>query len=324
MSLLLSIFVVLLTSFIIYKAGEFFTDSSSKLGSYINISRAVKGTTIDAVASSLPELLTVLFAILFFRTFDLGLGTIVGSALFNILIIPALAVLVSPLPFIVGKEVVFREGLFYILALVLLILAVFLFGEWGLLIPIIFLLTYVIYLFVIYSHTKRFRLKSGVVKRDASSESLSRIISILVISTIIIAIATYYLVGASVNIANILNISHFIIGFVVVAAATSVPDMVISLINARKGNIDDSASNVFGSNIFDILVGLSLPSIIAYFLIGPTKVSFQHKELLVILFVSTIVIFSFLLINHRLRFRDAIILLLIYLFVILYVIFLVL
>ena len=47
MSLLLSIFVVLLTSFIIYKAGEFFTDSSSKLGSYINISRAVKGTTID-------------------------------------------------------------------------------------------------------------------------------------------------------------------------------------------------------------------------------------------------------------------------------------
>ena len=67
MSLALSIITILIASILIYFIGNIFAKASSKLGDYFKLSKSVKGATFDAIASSLPELLVALFAVIFFN-----------------------------------------------------------------------------------------------------------------------------------------------------------------------------------------------------------------------------------------------------------------
>lgn len=324
MGLLNIIGIIILSSAVIYYAGKYFAEASSSLGNILHIQKSVKGATLDAISSSLPELFTALFAVLFFHQFEVGVGTIVGSALFNVLVIPGIAVLVSPKIFKIGKEVINRDALFYIGAIIALIIGILISSVWGLLIPLLFLAGYGIYVFVIIKHVKTHRKKNGEALLKAKKEnnmSMRKTIITIAITMIIIAIATFFLTESAIGLANALSIPAFIVAFIVIAAATSVPDAVISVINARKGNIDDATSNVFGSNIFDILVGLSIPTIIAYFIIGSTTIIFEHIEFLALLLISTLIVYFVMLKTRKISKTQGIIFLLIYLAIISYAVF---
>ena len=82
--------------------------------------------------------------------------------------------------------------------------------------------------------------------------------------------ASHILVESSLELGNMLGIDGVIMGFVVIAAGTSVPDTALSVISARKGQYDAAVSNVFGSNIFDICVCLSIPILLALAISGET------------------------------------------------------
>lgn len=288
MALFTSLGIIILTSVVIYYAGKYFSEASSLLGDHFGLPRSVKGATFDAISSSLPELLVALFSVISFHKFEVGLGTVVGSALFNLLIIPGLAVLVAPVAFKVSKKVVSREAVFYIIAVVALIVALIITQTWGLIIPLALLGLYVVYVYLlardVSEHKKKAHHKQ-LLKRPFVE------VSILIFTAGIIALASYFLTEHAILLSNFLHIHPFIIAFTVVAAATSVPDTVISVLNARKGDIDDATSNVFGSNIFDILVGLSIPLIIAYFILGPTTILFSRMELLGLLLVATLFVY---------------------------------
>jgi cation:H+ antiporter len=292
MSVGLSVSIIVVTSIAIYFAGKYFTQASSHLGERMRLSKAVKGATIDAISSSLPELLVALYSVILFGAFDVGLGTVTGSALFNLLIIPAICLFVSPVVFKVHKEVVHREAIYYILAVIALVIATLVTDTWGLLIPLLFLGVYVAYFMTLRNNTKHHR-KNSTRKTFAPNKTRNAILT-TIITVIIIAIATYYLTQHAILFAGALGIPQFIVAFVIVAAATSVPDAIISILNARKGSVDDAASNVFGSNIFDLLVGLPVPLIIANILTGPVRIHFEHLELLLGLFVATIITFVML------------------------------
>lgn len=323
MNVALDSLIILITSYVIYLAGNYFTEASSSLGYFMHLQKSVKGATLDAISSSLPELLTALYAVIFFHQFEVGVGTIVGSALFNVLVIPGIAVLVAPKVFHIGKEVIKRDASFYIIAVISLILAVLIKDTWALIIPSIFLTAYVIYVLVIVGDVKKHRKKNLQELKKAkknNSMSLRKTIITIIISMFFIAVATFFLTQSAIGLANNLNIPAFIVAFIIIAAATSVPDAVISILNAKKGDIDDATSNVFGSNIFDIWIGLSLPIIIAYFLIGPTKIIFERLEYLVILLVSTLTIYFMIFRTKKLSKKQGWILLSLYLIIILYVI----
>ena len=80
MGVLTDLGVILLSSIIIYLSGKRFAESSSKIGDFLNLPRDVKGATFDAISSSLPELLVALYSVIFFKQFEVGIGTIAGSA----------------------------------------------------------------------------------------------------------------------------------------------------------------------------------------------------------------------------------------------------
>jgi len=317
MQLIINILIILITSIVIYYTANYFAQSSSNIGDYLKLPRSVKGATFDAIASSLPELLVALFAIIFFKSFEVGIGTIAGSALFNLLVIPGICVLVSPVVFKVSRKVISRDALFYIISVFILLTLLLYFKTWGIIIALILITAYIFYLLEIIKHSKQYRKKQ---KQKKLKINLLKEIIIITITVIIIGIATFFLTQSSINLAHILKVSPIIIAFTITAAATSVPDAVISVANAKKGDVTDATSNVFGSNIFDIFIGLGFPLLIYYFIKGPVQITFNNLEIIIGLLGSTIIMLYFLIDDNTLNKKEAWFLLFMYIVFIAYVI----
>ncbi|GEM_PF-245498 len=121
-------FVVILISIVIWKACEPFSDASFFLGR--NIPGSVRGATIDAVASSMPEFFTVMFFLFIFGTYESGIATCAGSAIYNMIVIPAICVFFIynfrklkglDTNLVVEKEVLYRDGLYFLFSEIVLI-----------------------------------------------------------------------------------------------------------------------------------------------------------------------------------------------------------
>jgi len=320
MEILIASAIILVSSIVIYFAGEKFATTSSNLGDYFRLPRDVKGATFDAVSSSLPELLVALYSVIFFKQFDVGIGTIAGSALFNLLVIPGLCVFVAPVAFKVSKKVISRDALFYLISVFALVTLLYYFQTWGLIIAILLLGLYGIYLRDIIIHTKTH--KKELKETKPTNIRLAKELPMFLMLLFVIGIFTFFLTDAAIDLSHVLGISPIIVAFTIIAAATSVPDTIISVTNARKGDIDDATANVFGSNIFDILVGLGLPLLIYTLYKGSVIIDFSNMEIIFGLLGSTIILLYFFAEDHSLNKRQARALLLMYLLFVSYIIYL--
>ncbi len=315
--MLIHLAIIFASSIAIYYLGNAFAEASSRIGDHYRLPKGVKGATLDAISSSLPELLIALFAVLFFGRFDIGVATIAGSAAFNLLIIPALSVLVAPGILKVAKRVIARDGLFYIISLILLLAAVWYAPTWGILLSVIFLGLYAVYIGVFVNDAKKHR---ETVKSIPTH--IPRDIGIAGITALLIAGASYLLVEHAIDFANAIGVHPVLIAFTIIAAATSVPDTVVSMANARKGSGDDAISNALGSNTFDILIGLGIPVLAYVLLIGePVVHGFMNMEILFGLLAATMIVLYLFARNNSLSKQEGVILLVAYAGFLVYVFF---
>jgi len=322
MGILISLGLIILSSVVIFYVGQRFAEASSYIGDYIGLPRDVKGATFDAISSSMPELMVALFSVIFFRQFEIGIGTIAGSALFNLLVIPGICVFVAPVAFKVSKKVITRDAWFYLVSVFILLVLLIYVKTWGLVVAMLLLFAYLLYIKDIISHTKT-HLRRHSHKHTRTEElSVIRETANFIILLIIMGAFTFILTKSSVDLSNALGVHPIIIAFTVIAAATSVPDGVISITNARKGSIDDAASNVFASNIFDIFVGIGLPLLIYFIYKGAVGITFTNIEIVLGLMGTSIILLYFFADSHKLTRRQAAILLLLYLAFVGYTIFL--
>jgi cation:H+ antiporter len=261
-----------------------------------------------ALASTVPGASPV-------HEFEVGIGTIAGSALFNLLVIPGVCVLVSPKIFQVSREVIDRDALFYIVSVFILLVLTLYFKFWGVLISIFLILVYVYYISEIVYDTKKTRDKRI---RPYGINLPREIFSALVLLGGI-GLATYFLTESSINLASIFGVAPVIVAFTITAAATSVPDTVLSVVNARKGDLDDAASNVFGSNIFNILFGLGFPLLLYTMIKGKLEIVFGHVEIIIGLLGSTIMVLYFFARREMISKRKGIFLILLYVLFVIYV-----
>ncbi|MEM6470959.1 MAG: sodium/calcium exchanger protein, partial [Planctomycetota bacterium] len=100
-------------------------------------------------------------------------------------------------------------------------------------------------------------------------------IGLLIVSTMITAVACYWLVELTLAIADSLGAPVFFVAVIVAAAASSVPDTFLSIAAARRGDDDGAVSNAFGSNIFDICICLSIPLLAALWISGGEPITLQ-------------------------------------------------
>ena len=338
MGLLIPILIIVLCCIVIWKASDGFETSSEYLGR--NMSEGVRGATINAIASSMPELFTTIFFLLFLKDtdgFSGGIGTTAGSAIFNGMIIPAvviLAVLYSKVTtkIQVSKKVILRDGLSLIIAETILIFLIS--GDtlqwWH---GLVLMLTYVTYITYMLTSMKEDidedkdddndeddddKIESvgffkglltlnleGLVIGDKEINSRNSwtllILSMLVIgSACLLLVVACGFIGADTytffgNEFNGLDIPIMFVAVVLASAATSVPDTIISIRDARNGNYNDAISNALGSNIFDICFALGFPLFMYCLIYGPIKMDPNviefSSELRILLLMFTILAF---------------------------------
>ena len=267
-----------------------------------NLGDGIKGPTVNAVASSLPELLISTLFLFFYKDiegFSAGFATIVGSSAFNIALIPAIAYFFAKrrnkeLRFSIDGNIVKQDGLFLLISIFLL--GVGLFVGLNIYYASILIFTYSIYVFYIYKmrnsvpleKNKNFdeKFSKGTKYNLITSLYNLRIFNIigvkkinnfnssivLIISVIIISIACFTLVNVVEEISKRFEVNLFIIAFFIAAISSSIPDTILSIKDAQHNKFNDSFSNTYGSNIFDICIGIGLPVFIYSIFYPPISV----------------------------------------------------
>lgn len=355
-AILFLIFQVATVSVVIWQACDPFADAAQWIGDAFLLPGSVRGATLDAVASSMPELLSGIFFVLLAigsadadpealaeagaEGFGATIATCAGSAVYNMVLIPAFCALVISFvrpsrPTIdVEKEVISRDGIWFVGCQLLLI--VFLFQNtmyWWMAAGLI--LVYAAYVGTLYTDARKYRQQKAALtdylagdgaavsdddaiaemrRRDmlvaaslvqkvraeltaegaARSEDdppdsagfffgffavpLNHVTSWVVIgcSTLVAAIACYFLVEATRHAAVLLDVPAFFVAVIVAAAASSVPDTLLAIGAARRGDDSGAVSNAFGSNIFDICICLSIPLLVNSYLTGWQPVSLME------------------------------------------------
>jgi cation:H+ antiporter len=271
--------LMIMCSYIIAKSCDVFEAATDCLGN--NLTDGVKGATLNAIGSSMPELLTTVFFLILAaqenlgRDFAASIGGNSGSAIFNSIIIPMLVIWVVLAIGVTGvkvsKKVILRDGLFLIGAeiMILVLLSSSYITHWH---GWIFTGFYFIYLAYMLLSMKNGNNKGDkAYKNDApdtwfekyqfrSRDGITaRSWILLICSTLVMAVACAGIVEGCKGIAEALKIHPLFIALILVAAVSSVPDTIISIKDAKKENYDDALSNVLGSNIFDITISMGLP-----------------------------------------------------------------
>lgn len=351
MSVIILLLYVVISMVVIWRASDGFETAASYLGRHL--SEGVKGATINAIASSMPELLTTFFFLFYLgdeNGFSGGIGTTAGSAIFNGMIIPAAVIFVVVFSgiarnIIVMRKVLLRDGIALILAEIILITMIS--GDtltWGH--GLILMIVYVIYAAYTFGSMKKkdrnevhaFHLEVNKMPYLKSILSLnltslffqknkiknSNAWALLILSTSIIAAACLLLVHSIEVMGRELGIPIMFLAIVLASAASSVPDTILSMRDAKNGNYDDAVSNALGSNIFDISFALGLPLFLYTIINNPIHMSpeiiEQSGELRMFLLILTIVAFVIYLSGKTLGMGKAIALSSIYFVFLLYII----
>ncbi len=286
--------LIMISTIVIWRAGDFFSPAASYIQNKHDIPQSIKAAVIDAIASSFPEFCVAVIAVIMIGRAEVGIASIVGSALYNVLVIPAAAGLVAASPMVISKEVVWRDNIYYLGVTLLLGAMLWLFpNEWGSGVAIIFLLAYLGYVFLLQRDFKKSKNQNADSHQpdilddktedddELELKSEKKAWVWLISMMIVMGGATHVLVESSLALGDMLGIDGVLMGFVVIAAGTSVPDTALSVISAKKGHYDAAVSNVFGSNIFDICICLSVPILLALAMSGePTAIDLPQLGLI--------------------------------------------
>lgn len=317
--LILVAIAVLLISFYLLAVicDEFFVESLDKISEKLKLPSDVAGATFMAVGSSAPELFTSLFAVLKPGDHaDIGAGTIVGSAIFNILVIIGASAVFKQAK--LTWQPVVRDALFYSLSIIVL-LVTFMDGQVTLSEALLFLALYVGYIIAVINWKKILPYKDvdplDILETETKKNRVARtskwVLSFVIpdpvkypqrffltfiMSIVAIAALSFTLVESAVFLGEALHINPTIIALTVLAAGTSIPDLLSSIIVAKRGRGDMAVSNAVGSNIFDILFGLGLPWFLIITLKGQAvQVSNENLIASVMLLFATLLSVVFIL-----------------------------
>ena len=296
----------------------FFIDSLDKISGDLRLSSDAAGATLMAVGSSAPELFVALFSVLKPGEHQaIGIGSIVGSAIFNLLVIVGAAALVRKAK--LTWQPAARDFFFYTLAVVLLLFFIW-DGSFSMIEAVIFLGIYIFYVVAVI-YWKKILPYNDLPFDEAEERNLNTkgIVGILdrmlgrifpnrkhyylvfLFSILLIAGLSWTLVELAIIISYALNIPEAIIALTVIAVGTSIPDLFSSMIVARQGRGDMAVSNAIGSNIFDVLVGLGLPLLIFMLISGENVPTGGDITISAIILFASVILLMLLLVVSKWR-----------------------
>ena len=259
------------------------------IGKKLNIPPGITGLTIVAIGTSLPELIINVFASANGNT-DLAISNVLGSNIINILVIIGITAIISPIP--VLKHTYLRDipfSLFGVAVLFVIVQDQWLLGKESNIVSMndgfIFLAMFIVFMYVYYRNS-----------RNSNSEDTIKAKFPLWLSLIfiVIGIAGLYfggewIVSGAIFVAADMGMDEATIGLTIIAMATSLPELVTSIIASLRGNPEMAIGNAVGSCIFNILLVLGVSSVI-------NPIPFQSGSILDLMMaiVATIVLVVFI------------------------------
>lgn len=324
MTILLYIATALVSTAVVWWASSLLEVNAARLATHYRLPALVQGALVTAVGSSFPELSSTVIATLVHGEFALGVAGIVGSAIFNILVIPGLSgVLGGRLES--SRILVYKDAQFYVTSVAVLLLA-FSFaviynpvegerwtGEMTRLIALLPLGLYALYLFLQQQDTAEYQHDQALSASPDATEDyetpIAKTWGLLAFSLLVITVGVEGLVVSAIGLGDTLGTPSFLWGLTVIAAGTSLPDLLVSVRAARAGDSTVSLANAIGSNIFDLLVAIPAGVLIA----GAATIRFDTAmPLMGMLTLATIVLFAMLRTGLSLSRRESAVLLAMY------------
>lgn len=280
---------------LIIKSGDIFVDASAWMADEFHIPKFLIGVTIVSIATTLPELLVSIFAVIE-GSYDIGIANAVGSVTANTGLILAISAI------FVGSTINRKDfgikGIIIILTVIIL-LAFCLAGSFGILPSILLLILFIIHMtFTIISAKKSDKDVSTVmeiaeeVAEAKKSTKKDIFINILkfVFGAIGIAVGAKLLADNATEVATAMHISEGIIGITIVAIGTSLPELVTTITSIVKKQGDLGVGNVIGANIIDLVLILPVCSFIAHgnLIVSPQSYMLDIPVLLVLSLIAVI------------------------------------
>ena len=254
--MILNILFIIAGVFLVLWGADRMTDGAVSIAQRLNIPQIVIGLTIVAMGTSMPEFCVSLVSALK-GTPDLAVGNVVGSNIFNVLLIVGVAALVAPM--IISRSTVKKDIPWAVFSAIILS-AMCLDHDISRIDALI--LTIGIIAFMIY--TLRAAKKGEVEQEEGEKKDYKPIVAVglVLLGMACLIFGSNLFVDAATKVAQELHVSEGVIGLTIVAGGTSLPELATSVVAARKGQSAIAIGNVIGSNVFNTLMIVGVTGLI--------------------------------------------------------------
>ena len=273
-----------------WKGADIVEASTSAISDHFGVSQAIQGGIIAAVATSFPELAITVISVLVLGEFGVGAGALIGTAVFNILVIPG-AVTVTSGDTATTRGIVYRDAIFYLVA----ILGFFAVVALGVLrtdgnevaeispeMGIGLLVLYIAYVILIVGG------KRGKGEGESHEQTnLPKQGALFAGGLVVVLIGVESMIGMTLEISDALDAPPFLMSVTVLSILSSFPDLLVGVEMGERGDKRAAIANVFGTNTFNLVMVLPIGAILA----GGVSIGFLAAvPLLLFLFYTTLVV----------------------------------
>lgn len=251
---------------LLFVGGEALVRGSVSVARKLNISELVIGLTLVGFGTSVPELVTSLQAV-GQGAVGISIGNVVGSNIANVLLVLAIAVLLSPI--IVHPNVIMRDGLFMVAATALLCALIWFdqFNRVSGFVLVALLIGYLVFSLMMDQKRQDATAVMHKEEGDVVDAQYGLVVGIVIAIAGLAGVVggANLLVEGSVTLARQIGISETVIGLTIVAIGTSLPELATSVVAAFRKKADVALGNVIGSNLFNILGILGITALVQPF-----------------------------------------------------------
>ena len=244
-------YVVLIAGMLLLvKGADYFVDGSASVAKILKVPSLIIGLTIVALSTSLPEASVSITASIAGNN-ELALSNIIGSNIFNTLVVVGCSAMIAP--FIMDRDIIKRDLIINLIVSVSLCLFIF-DGILGRMDGVLLLIGLVTFMMLLIRSVMRYDVEEEI----GESFSISKSIILIVIGVVAIILGGNFVVNGASDIARQWGMSETLIGLTIVSIGTSLPELVTSVVAARKGESSLSLGNAIGSNILNVLFILGI------------------------------------------------------------------
>lgn len=298
-TMLLDVCLLLVGIAIVLWGADKFTDGASSMARRWNVSEMLIGLTVVSMGTSLPEFVVSLFSALE-GSADMSVGNVVGSNLFNSLVIVGISALFISLT--LTKKLISRDILFVIFSSVILI-ALGHDGEVNRWEGLVLFICFCMYMYYSYLSARQEKEEPS----DAEIYGWMKTIFYIILGIGCLVGGGNILVSSATSLALSCGMSERVVGLTILAAGTSLPELATSVVAARKGSRGMAIGNVVGSNLFNIFFILGVSSLIC-----PLAIKGIGTLDWVALLGSSMLLFAFGRTDHKITRTEGIVMLSLY------------